>query len=115
MRYTREYEKLAKRMAEAVELEEAWKDVEKVYGKNATKSLKSLVPADPLLLHDLMVISHLADGKSRKEVRAMLNEYTEKDWEYDMKNFAETILKAKDTARNYINSKNKERDEKGEI
>ena len=109
MKYTREYEKLAKRMAEAVELEEAWKDVEKVYGKNATKSLKSLTPADPLLLHDLMVISHLGDGKSRKEVQEMLDNYTEKDWEYDMKNFAITITKAKDAAKSYIDSrKNKE-------
>ena len=57
MKYAREYEKIAKRIAESVELEEAWRDVEEVYGPKATKTLKELTPADPLLLHDLMVIS----------------------------------------------------------
>lgn len=97
MRYAREYERLAKRMADAVELEEAWKDVEEVYGKKATEELKELTPADPLLLHDLMVISHLGDGKTKKEVQDMLNSYTEKDWENDMKNFGKTIKLTKDT------------------
>ena len=104
MKYTREYEKLAKRMSESVELEEAWKDVEKVYGKKAANELKKLTPADPLLLHDLMVISHLGDGKSRKEVQALLDSYTEKDWENDMKQFAKTIRTAQETTRGYIKS-----------
>jgi len=104
MKYAREYKKLAKRMSESVELEETWKDVEEVYGKKATNELKELTPADPLLLHDLMVISHLGDGKSRKEVQAILDSYTEKDWENDMKNFAKTIKTAKETTRNYIKS-----------
>lgn len=91
-------------MAESAELEIAWKDVEKVYGKKATNELKELTPADPLLLHDFMVISHLGDGKSKKEVQALLDSYTEKDWENDMKNFGKTIKTAKETTRNYINS-----------
>ena len=59
MKYAREYKKIARRMAESAELEIAWKDIEEIYGTKATKQLKELAPADPLLLHDLMVISHL--------------------------------------------------------
>ena len=95
MKYAREYKVIAKRMAEAAELEQAWKDVEIIYGKKATKQLKELAPADPLLLHDLMVVSHLNDGKTKKEVTELLTTYTEKDWAYDMENFAHTIKKAK--------------------
>ena len=95
MKYAREYKVIAKRMAEAAELEQAWKDVEIIYGKKATKQLKELVPADPLLLHDLMAVSHLNDGKTKKEVTKLLTTYTEKDWAYDMENFAHTIKKAK--------------------
>ena len=101
MKYAREYKEIAKRMAEAVELEEAWKDVEKVYGTKAARQLKELTPADPLLLHDLMVISHLNDGKTRKEVQKLLDGYTKKDWEYDMANFSHTIKHAKET---YLNN-----------
>ena len=96
MKYMREYKRIAKRMAEAAELEEAWKEVEEVYGKKAAKQLKEFTPADPLLLPDLMVISHLNDGKSRKEVQELLISYKEKDWEYDMSNFARTIKLAKE-------------------
>ena len=95
MKYAREYKKIAKRMAESAELEIAWKDLEEIYGTKAAKQLKELTPADPLLLHDLMVISHLNDGKTRKEVEKLLVSYTHKDWEYDMENFAYTIKKAK--------------------
>lgn len=95
MKYAREYKKIAKRIAESAELEQAWKDLEKIYGKKATKQLKELAPADPLLLHDLMVVSHLNDGKTKKEVTELLTTYTEKDWAYDMENFAHTIKKAK--------------------
>ena len=95
MKYAREYKVIAKRMAEAAELEQAWKDVETIYGKKATRRLKELAPADPLLLHDLMVVSHLNDGKTKKEVTELLTTYTEKDWAYDMENFAHTIKKAK--------------------
>ena len=95
MKYAREYKKIAKRMAESAELEIAWKDLEEIYGTKATKQLKELTPADPLLLHDLMVISHLNDGKTRKEVEKLLVSYTHKDWAYDMENFAHTIKKAK--------------------
>lgn len=95
MKYAREYKVIAKRMAEAAELEQAWGDVEIVYGKKATKQLKELTPADPLLLHDLMVVSHLNDGKTKKEVTELLVAYTDKDWAYDMENFAHTIKKAK--------------------
>lgn len=82
-------------MAESAELEMAWKDIEEIYGTKATKQLKDLAPADPLLLHDLMVVSHLNDGKTRKEVENLLRSYTHKDWAYDMENFAHTIKKAK--------------------
>ena len=95
MKYAREYKVIAKRMAEAAELEQAWKDVEIIYGKKATRQLKEIAPADPLLLHDLMVVSHLNDGKTKKEVTKLLATYTEKDWSYDMENFAHTIKKAK--------------------
>lgn len=95
MKYAREYKKIARRMAESAELEIAWKDIEEIYGTKATKQLKELAPADPLLLHDLMVVSHLNDGKTRKEVKELLLSYTHKDWAYDMENFAHTIKKAK--------------------
>lgn len=95
MKYAREYKKIARRMAESAELEMAWKDIEEIYGTKATKQLKDLAPADPLLLHDLMVVSHLNDGKTRKEVENLLRSYTHKDWAYDMENFAHTIKKAK--------------------
>ncbi len=101
MKYAREYKAIAKRMAEAAELEETWKDVEEVYGKKAAQQLKKLAPADPLLLHDLMVISHLNDGKTRKEVQKLLDNYTKKDWEYDMVNFSHTIKTAKEV---YLNN-----------
>ena len=42
-----------------------------------------------------MVVSHLNDGKTKKEVTELLTTYTEKDWAYDMENFAHTIKKAK--------------------
>ena len=102
MKHAREYKLIAKRMAEAAELEQAWKDVGIIYGKKATKQLRELAPADPLLLHDLMVISHLNDGKSKKEVTELLTTYTEKDWAYDMENFAHTIKKIKRLHSNKI-------------
>ena len=102
MKYAREYKLIAKRMAEAAELEQAWKDVGIIYGKKATKQLRELAPADPLLLHDLMVISHLNDGKTKKEVTELLMTYTEKDWAYDMENFAHTIKKIKRLHSNKI-------------
>lgn len=95
MKYYRYNKRLAKRMMEAAELEQAWKDIEEIYGKKATRQLRELAPADPLLLHDLMVVSHLNDGKTKKEVTELLASYTEKDWAYDMENFAHTIKKAK--------------------
>lgn len=95
MKHAREYRLIAKRMAEAAELEQAWKDVGIIYGKKATKQLRELAPADPLLLHDLMVVSHLNDGKTKKEVTELLTTYTEKDWAYDMENFTHTIKKIK--------------------
>lgn len=102
MKHAREYRLIAKRMAEAAELEQAWKDVGIIYGKKATKQLKELAPADPLLLHDLMVVSHLNDGKTKKEVTELLTTYTEKDWTYDMENFAHTIKKIKRLHSNKI-------------
>ena len=102
MKHAREYKLIAKRMAEAAELEQAWKDVGIIYGKKATKQLRELAPADPLLLHDLMVVSHLNDGKSKKEVTELLTTYTEKDWAYDMENFAHTIKKIKRLHSNKI-------------
>lgn len=95
MKYKREYKWIARRIAESAKLEQAWKDIEEIYGKKATKQLKELAPADPLLLHDLMVVSHLNDGKTKKEVTKLLATYTGKDWAYDMENFAHTIKKAK--------------------
>lgn len=102
MKHAREYRLIAKRMAEAAELEQAWKDVGIIYGKKATKQLRELAPADPLLLHDLMVVSHLNDGKTKKEVTELLTTYTEKDWAYDMENFAHTIKKIKRLHSNKI-------------
>lgn len=102
MKYAREYKVIAKRMAEAAELEQAWRDIEIIYGKKATRQLKELAPADPLLLHDLMVVSHLNDGKTKKEVTELLTTYTEKDWAYDMENFAHTIKKIKRLHSNKI-------------
>lgn len=102
MKHAREYKLIAKRMAEAAELEQAWKDVGIIYEKKATKQLRELAPADPLLLHDLMVISHLNDGKTKKEVTELLTTYTEKDWAYDMENFAHTIKKIKRLHSNKI-------------
>lgn len=102
MKHAREYKLIAKRMAEAAELEQAWKDVGIIYGKKATKQLRELAPADPLLLHDLMVVSHLNDGKTKKEVTELLTTYTEKDWAYDMENFAHTIKKIKRLHSNKI-------------
>ena len=95
MKHAREYRLIAKRMAEAAELEQAWIDVGIIYGKKANKQLRELAPADPLLLHDLMVVSHLNDGKTKKEVTELLTTYTEKDWAYYMENFAHTIKKIK--------------------
>ena len=51
--------------------------------------------ADPLLLHDLMVISYLSDRKTRKEIQDFLNNYNEKNWEYEMSSFAHIIKRAK--------------------
>ena len=69
MKYTREYKKIAKRIAKSAELDIVWKDIEEIYGAKATNQLKKLAPADPLLLHDLMVVSHLNDGKTRENIK----------------------------------------------
>ena len=88
--------KIARRMAESAELEIArGKILKKYIVQRPQKQLKELAPTDPLLLHDLMVVSHLNDGKTRKEVEELLTSYTHKDWAYDMENFAHTIKKAK--------------------
>lgn len=102
MRFKREYKNITRRIVESAELERAWIDVEDIYGKNATKQLKNLTPADPLLLHDLMVISNLNDGKTKKEVEQLLQSYTKEEWAYDMKNFAKTIRKVKKLHFEYI-------------
>ena len=41
MKYAREYKKIAKRIAESAELEQAWKDLEKIYGKKPQSNLKN--------------------------------------------------------------------------
>ena len=95
MKYTREYKKIAKRIAKSAELDIVWKDIEEIYGAKATNQLKKLAPADPLLLHDLMVVSHLNDGKTRENIKELLLSYTHKDWAYDMENSARIIKRAK--------------------
>lgn len=91
-------EVIAERIAELAFLERDWKDIESVYGKEATKMLKELAPCDPLLLHDMMVFSHKTDGKTEKEIEQLLQEYTHNDWLYDMKHFAKTIKRIKKVA-----------------
>lgn len=86
---------ITRRIIESACLEQDWKDMESFYGKKATAILKELAPADPLLLHDMMVFSHKTDGKTKKEIEKMLSEYTHDDWLYDMEHFAKTIKKVK--------------------
>lgn len=91
-------EVIMRRIVDLAQIELEWKDVEPIYGKEATKILKELAPADPLLLHDMMVFSHQTDGKSEKQIEKLLEEYTHNDWLYDMKHFAKTIKRVKKVA-----------------
>ena len=91
-------EVIMRRIVELAQIELEWKDVEPIYGKKATDILKELAPADPLLLHDMMVFSHQTDGKSEKEIEKLLESYTHDDWLYDMKHFAKTIKRVKKVA-----------------
>ena len=76
-------------------LDRCWQDAEKIYGKKATEKLRSVAPADPLLLRDMAIFSHITDDKSKKEAKAIVDNYTHDEWAYDMERFAETINKVK--------------------
>jgi len=90
------------RIIDSAYIDHCWKGAEKVYGKEATEMLRSVAPADPFLLRDMAIFSHITDGKTKKEAKALVDNYTHDEWAYDMEQFAKTIKKVK---RAYTNDK----------
>lgn len=83
------------RILDSAFLDRCWQDAEKIYGKKATEKLRSVAPADPLLLRDMAIFSYMTDGKTKKEAKALIDGYTHDEWAYDMERFAKTINKVK--------------------
>ena len=68
------------RIIDSAYIDHCWKGAEKVYGKEATEMLRSVAPADPFLLRDMAIFSHITDGKTKKEAKALVDNYTHDEW-----------------------------------
>lgn len=77
-------EVMAQRLLDAVELEYLWQIVSDTYGKRVAKTMRDLLPADPLYFKDFFVYGWLNEGKSKEEIQKMLDSYTIKDWEDEL-------------------------------
>lgn len=91
-------EVMAQRLVDAVELERLWQAVSDMYGNKATKTMRDLLPADPLYLKDFFVYEWLNEGKSEADIQKMLDSYTHEDWTRELgdalphiKNMLQTI------------------------
>ena len=88
-------DEIAQRLINACELKKSWQEVVAVYGQEVADELKTLTPADPVVLY--MMGTNLimdADNKTLDEALAMVENYTPDEWAGVLKHFKPTILKA---------------------
>ena len=95
-------EVMAQRLVDAIELEYLWQVVSEIYGKKVAKTMRDLLPADPLYFKDFFVYGYLKEGKSEAEIQEILDSHTIKDWEEELdealphiKNMLQTVIKQK--------------------
>lgn len=77
-------EVMAQRLVDAIELEYLWQVVSEIYGKKVAKTMRDLLPADPLYFKDFFVYGYLKEGKSEAEIQEILDSHTIKDWEEEL-------------------------------
>ena len=77
-------EVMAQRLVDAIELEYLWQVVSEIYGKKVAKTIRDLLPADPLYFKDFFVYGYLKEGKSEAEIQEILDSHTIKDWEEEL-------------------------------
>ena len=75
---------MAQRLVDAIELEYLWQVVSEIYGKKVAKTMRDLLPADPLYFKDFFVYGYLKEGKSEAEIQEILDSHTIKDWEEEL-------------------------------
>ena len=51
-------EVMAQRLVDAIELEYLWQVVSEIYGKKVAKTMRDLLPADPLFFKDFYIMRH---------------------------------------------------------
>lgn len=66
-----------------------------MYGKRVAKELKKTMPADPVILIDIVSLRHYGDGMTEKEIEELLNNYSEEDWGAELAYFQTIEKKAK--------------------
>lgn len=77
-------EVMAQRLVDAIELEYLWQIVSEIYGKKVAKTMRDLLPADPLYFKDFFVYGYIKEGKSEAEIQEILDSHTIKDWEEEL-------------------------------
>lgn len=77
-------EVMAQRLVDAIELEYLWQVVSEIYGKKVAKTMRDLLPADPLYFKDFFVYGYIKEGKSEAEIQEILDSHTIKDWEEEL-------------------------------
>ena len=77
-------EVMAQRLVDAMELEYLWQVVSEIYGKKVAKTMRDLLPADPLYFKDFFVYGYIKEGKSEAEIQEILDSHTIKDWEEEL-------------------------------
>lgn len=77
-------EVMAQRLVDAIELEYLWQVVSEIYGKKVAKTMRALLPADPLYFKDFFVYGYIKEGKSEAEIQEILDSHTIKDWEEEL-------------------------------
>ncbi len=107
MKHQKQYIRLASRLIEAAELDDAWEKMSIIYGKKTANNLRKLVPADPTLLYDLAIVSYIGDGMKKKDALEKIAGYSSEEWEYDFKNFKHTIVCGMEYGREYYQKEGK--------
>ena len=77
-------EVMAQRLVDAIELEYLWQVVSEIYGKKVAKTMRDLLPADPLYFKDFFVYGYIKEGKPEAEIQEILDSHTIKDWEEEL-------------------------------
>lgn len=81
------------------EIEEDWKTATNLYGEKTAKRLEKITPTFPFLLYDISFMSLVDEGRSRKEVRNILDNYNEEDWAIELDGFTRLIKWVKEEHR----------------